>query len=191
MQFPVNLLVTLMEGTMSLSNQPFEWFLVTGQVAEIIGMLQGKLQRFDCLVKTEQVDGAVKVASGAQNRYSIGRRSQADVPNHEFTLMLCEPLPEPKLAHIKGFGLRNRADNRMEGFAMRERMNAVNALGQSHKLIAGANCHGGNFRHPIAEAKRKCWPDRPPGGVKTKIWAGCPQLGSATASSGKRANRHA
>ena len=107
------------------------------------------------MIETEQMDATGDVPGRPQNGEGIGGCPQPDVPNDEFASVVGQPFGQADLADVKGLGFGHRADDRMEGLAMGERMDAVNAAGKLDEFVGGAGCHGQNLSDLYSEAKLK------------------------------------
>src|SRR5256885_16397085 len=98
-------------------------------------MVQGELEWLNGLIEADQPNRARSRACGAQHRHGIGRRAQANVPNHEFAVVLPQAPRQTELADIEGLGLRHWPDDWMKRLAMRERVDAMGAVGQLNQAI--------------------------------------------------------
>ena len=108
---------------------------VTVEVTERGRMLQGERQRFERAVKADESNRARQVPGGAQDRERVRRRAQANIPDHKFPGMLLEALTESELLDVQGLRLGDGADDRVIGFSVRERVEAVGAVGELHQLV--------------------------------------------------------
>ena len=111
---------------------------VAAEVAERSGMLQGELQRLNRVVKAYQPDRARQLPRGAQDGKRVGRRPQADIPDHKLAGMILKALAKLKLIDVERFGLRHRADDRMKGFVIGQRTHGTNAIVQADELVAAS-----------------------------------------------------
>ena len=127
---------------------------VTAKVAEIVGVLQRKFQRFNRMVETHKANLARDVPRGAQNRERVRRRSEADIPDHKFAGMILEPLAESKLVDVKRLGFSDRADDRMKRLVIRERAHGADSIVQADELVAGIGLHNLVLREKIAAGKK-------------------------------------
>jgi hypothetical protein len=94
------------------------------------------------VVKTHEANLARNFARRAQNYERVRRRAEADIPDHEFTGMILQPLAQPELFDIKRLGFRDRTDDRMKRLFIRERTHGTDAVVQADELIAGIGLHG-------------------------------------------------
>ena len=135
MQLPVHGLWPVVKLDAMGLQQFAEVVFVAAEVAERGGVLQGELKRFKGAIEADQADGAGKVACGAENGEGVGCRAETDIPDHEFSGMVVQPLAELELVDVKRLRLGDRADDGMECFAVRERVDAVRAAGEFDKAV--------------------------------------------------------
>src|SRR6267378_1081384 len=109
---------------------------IAAEVAELSRVLQGKFQWFQRMIKTHEPDLTRDVPRGAQDGEGVGRRTQTDIPDHKFTGMMLQSFAKPELIDIKRLRLRDRPDDRMKGFSVRERAHGTDAVVQTDKLVA-------------------------------------------------------
>lgn len=64
--------------------------------------------------------------------------AQADIPDDEVALVGCESGAQAGLADVKRFGLRDGADDRVKSFAVRDRMDAMNAGSDPNEFVTGS-----------------------------------------------------
>src|ERR1035437_5353701 len=82
-------------------------------------------QRFECVIEAQQVDRARDAAGRMQSGEGIGRRPEANVPQDKLARVMLEPFHQAQLPDIQRLRLGHRANHRMKGLVMGERMNAV------------------------------------------------------------------
>ncbi len=111
---------------------------VAAEVTKLGSVSQRKFQRLNRVIKAHESDRAGQRTSGAQDRYRIGRRTEAHVPKHEFAGVLLEPFAEPELVDIKRLGFGDRADDGMKSFAVRQRMKTVLTIGELDEFVSSA-----------------------------------------------------
>ena len=119
-----------------ITKQFADVLFIAVEITERAGVLQGELQWLKRAFEADQVDGAGKIARGTQDSEGVGRRAEADIPDHEFANMIGESFAQLELVDVKRFGFGNGSDDRMKRFAVRERMNAVRATGELDEFIA-------------------------------------------------------
>src|ERR1035438_6354809 len=93
-------------------------------------MISAWFQRFEGVIEAQQVNRARDVPGGPQSRERIGRRPEADIPQDEFSRVTLEPLDQPQLPDIQRLGFGHRADHRMKGLMMGQRVDAVRPVGE-------------------------------------------------------------
>ena len=120
----------------------FQMIFVAAEIAEVGGVSQREFQRLQRVVKTDEADLAGNVPRGAQDGERVGRRAEADIPDHKFAGMILQPLAEPELVDVKRLRLRDRADDRMKRLVIRKRTHGTNAVVQADELVAGSVRHG-------------------------------------------------
>src|ERR1700687_4354246 len=124
-----------------VANQALKPAFIAGEIAERFGVLQRELQRFDGMVETDQVQDTGKLPGGAQNGERIGCGAEADVPNGKRTGVMLEAFDQAKLANVQRLGFSDRPDNGVKRLAMRQRVDAVNAINEFDDLVTGARLH--------------------------------------------------
>ena len=92
--------------------------------------IKGFLEAFEA---NSRRDGA----GGGEDGEGIGGRSQANVPDDEFTGGGAEAFGQPHLAEVKSLGFRHGANDRMKGFAAVEGLDRVRAGGEANEAVAG------------------------------------------------------
>ena len=110
---------------------------VAGEVAEIDGVIEGELERFERVVKADDAERALRGAGGAQNGQDVGGGAEADVPDDEFAGMRGHAFGKVELFDVEGFGFGDGADDGVERFAMGERMDAMDATGELDDFVCG------------------------------------------------------
>jgi len=122
-------LAAIFKTDAAIAHELIEVWFIAGKISKCFGVLKGERQRFEGVIETEQMDGTGEVPGRPQNSEGIGGCPQADVPNDEFAGVVGQPFGQVDLADVKGLRFGHRADDRMEGLAMGERMDAMNAAG--------------------------------------------------------------
>jgi len=128
---------TVGEFAFVVAEEGCDGLFVTGEVAEGDGVFEGELERFEGVVKADDTERALRGAGGAQNCEDIGGSTEADVPDDEFAGMRGHAFGEAQLFYIQGFRFGDRADDGMEGFAMRDGMDAMDAAGELDDFVCG------------------------------------------------------
>src|ERR1035437_6591485 len=141
LEFPVHRLRAILKTHPVRAEKFFQMIFVAAEVTERVGVFQRELQRFNCAVKAHGTDVARDLPRGAQDGERVGRRAEADIPDHEFAGVIFEPLAQPELVDIKRLRLRDRADDRMKRLVVRERTHGTGAVSQVDKLVAGMGLH--------------------------------------------------
>src|SRR5438445_3091047 len=128
-----------------MRDEMFDVFLITVQVTERITMPQSKAEWFNGAIKTYQSEKARNVARSAQDRQRVGGGAQANIPNHKFARVRAEPFDQCELFDVKRLGLGDRADHRMECFAMSQRADAVHTVDEFDQLVPSRCSHAAQF----------------------------------------------
>ena len=136
-EFPINFTTGIREPNGTVAQKSGDGFFVVVEVAENLRIIESELKRFDGVIEADDPERAIRGTGGAQNGQDIRGGAEADVPDDEFAGMSRHAFRKPKLADVKGLGLGDRTDDGMEGFAMRDGMDAVNAAGELDDLIGG------------------------------------------------------
>ncbi len=155
MEVPGDGLGTVVERAVLVVKEALEMRLVTGQVAERGGVLEGEGEGIEGVVETQEADGAGEVAGGAQGGKGVGGGTEANVPDDELAGVALEAVDEAELADVEGLGFGNGADDGVEGLVVGEGMDAVRAIGELYDSVSGGGFHGGNLEQGRPEAKPK------------------------------------
>ncbi len=142
MQFPVHGLFALLKSHVMFAEEFFQMIFVAAKIAERVRIFEREFQWLNRMVKTHETDVARDVPRGAQDGECVGRRAEADVPNHKFAGMILEPCAQPELIDVKRLGFRHRTDDRMKRLVVRERAHGANPVVQTNELVAGIGLHG-------------------------------------------------
>ena len=112
--------------------------LVTGEVTERGRMSEREVQRLQGAVEANEPERAGQIPRGTQDGEGVGGGAQADIPDHEFSGMLLEAFAKSQLIHIQSLRLGDRANDRVKGLVMRQRMEAVVAADELNELVVGS-----------------------------------------------------
>src|SRR5438874_762595 len=153
---PANGLRPIRELVVTAFNQLASMDLVSAEIAKLVPMPQCKSKRLRCVIEAEHVQLRADLSRAAQHRQHIGGSAQADIPNNKLTAMFLQPVGQSQLLQVKSFGLGERPNDRMEGLAMKQRVNAVRAIRQFDELIART------LRHTHCDAAACVLEVRPP-----------------------------
>jgi hypothetical protein len=153
-KFPVHRLRAVLKGHAMIAQKSLQMFFIAAEVAEVGGVLEREFQRLQRVIKTDEANLARDVPRGAQDGERVGRRAQADIPDHKFAGLILEPLAQPELVDVKRLRLGDRPDDRMKRLAIRERTHGTDAVVQADELVAGVSLHGLVLRESVS-AKRK------------------------------------
>ena len=152
---PFHGLRAVLEGAVAFAQQALQVRFVAGQVAECLEVLQREGERFEGVVEAQQVDRAGDVAGRPQSGERVGGRAETDVPQDKVACVTLEPLDQPQLPDIQGLRLGDRADHRMKGLVMGQRMDAVRPVGELDYSVSGGRWHGGlSSTAPEGQAQR-------------------------------------
>ena len=135
LKFPVHRLAAILEYHPMLPQNLFQMIFVTTEVAEVGGMFQRKLQRFQRVIKAHDPDLAGDVPRGAEHGKRVGGRAEANVPDHKFASMILEAFAQAQLVDVERLRLGNRADDRMKRLGVRERTHGADAVVQADELV--------------------------------------------------------
>ena len=128
---------TIGEFALMVVEEGFDGGFVIGEVAKGGGVFERELQRLKGVVKADDAERALRGAGGAQNGEDVGGSAEADVPDDEFAGMRGHAFGEAQLFYIQGFRFGDGADDGMEGFAMRDGMDAMDAAGELDDFVCG------------------------------------------------------
>jgi hypothetical protein len=134
-KFPGNCALAVGELNGVVAKKFGDGCLVAAEIAEGRGVFEGELQRFERVVEADDAQRASGGAGGAENGEDVGGSAEADIPQDEFAGMRGEAFGQAELPDVEGLGFRDRADDGMEGFAMGERMDTVDAVGEGDDFI--------------------------------------------------------
>src|ERR1035437_917808 len=142
LEFPVHRLRAILKTHSVRAEKFFQMIFVAAEVTERVGVFQRELQRFNRAVKAHEADVARDLPRGAQDGERVGRRAEADIPDHEFAGVIFETFAQTELVDIKRLRFRDRADDRMKRLVIRKRTHGTGAVSQVDKLVAGIGLHG-------------------------------------------------
>ncbi len=137
MELPGDLAVGVFKDSLVIAQQVCYGGFVVGEVAEGGGVFEGELERFEGVVEADDAQGAGDVAGGAQHGEDVGGGAEANIPDDEFAGVGGEAFGEAELLDVQGFGFGDGADDGMKGFALGDRMDAVDAIDEFDEFISG------------------------------------------------------
>ena len=97
---------------------------------------EGELEGFEGVVEAEDSQRARREAGGAEDGQNIRGGAESDVPDDEFAGVCGEAFGKAKLFDVKGLGFGNRADDGMEGFALGDGVDAMDAAREFDDFVA-------------------------------------------------------
>jgi hypothetical protein len=97
----------------------------TCEVREVARVQKRKLKRFKRVVEAEQFDGTRHFPQRPQDGESVGGCSETDIPDNEHSVVVAQALLEIQLAYVQCLRLSHGPDDRVEGFGMGQRMDAI------------------------------------------------------------------
>ena len=136
-ELPMNGAAVVGKFAFVVAEESFDGLFVIGEVVQGGGVFEGELERLERVIKADDAERALRGAGGAQDGEDVGGGAKADVPDDEFAGMRGHAFGKAELLHVEGFGFGDGADDRVESFAMRDRMDAVNAAGELDDFICG------------------------------------------------------
>ncbi len=139
MQLPVHFACFIRKLNGQLIKQGPGLRFVTGEVTERGRMSEREVQRLQGAVEADEPERAGQIPRGTQDGEGVGGGAQADIPDHEFSGMPVEAFAESQLIHIQSLRLGDRANDRVKGFVMRQRMEAVVAADELNELVVGSS----------------------------------------------------
>src|SRR5471030_1431111 len=101
MKFPIRRLRAVLKCYAMLAQKFSQLIFVADEVAEFRSVFQCEFERLNRAVKTHEADVARNIFCGAQNGERVGRRAEADVPDHKFAGMIFETLAQTELIDVK------------------------------------------------------------------------------------------
>lgn len=116
-------------------DQPAQERFVAGEIPKFRNMVEGEQEGGDGLIETDQTNAGRDSPCGAQDGQRIGGGAEADIPDHELALVICQPLAQSQLADMQRLRLGRRPNDRMKRFPRGDGMDAVNTVGQGDKGI--------------------------------------------------------
>lgn len=137
MEFPVDLASSVLEFHDLFAQKRGDGFLETVEVAEDFRVIEGEPERFEGVIEADDAERATGGAGGAEDGEDIRGGAEADVPDDEFTGMRGETFRQAELADVEGLRFGDRADDGMEGFAMGNGMDAVDAARELDDSVGG------------------------------------------------------
>jgi WG containing repeat len=143
MEFPVDLTSCVLEFRRLSAQEGGDGFFVAVEVVEDFRVIEGELERFQGMVKTDDSKRTTSGAGGSEDGEDIRGGAEADIPDDKFTGMRDHALGQAKLVDVKRLRFGNGTDDRMKSFAMRDGMNAVHSAGELHDFV----CGGRHARH--------------------------------------------
>ncbi len=137
MKLPFHLPISIREPQPMILEEFRNALFVTREVSKVRRVRQREFERFQRLIETDDSQRAVGFPGRAQDGEHIGRRAEADIPDHELTAVRRHAPGQPELPHIERLGFRHRADDGMKRLAMRQRVDAVRAIGEFDETVCG------------------------------------------------------
>lgn len=115
---------------------------ITREVTEGLLMRQRKFQRFQRLVKANDLDLNRQIAQSTDHSQGIRGSAQANVPNDERPLVVARSLGQRELFDVKGFCFGDRPYDGMKRFVAEGRAYAVGAARKLNDAIRSRFRHG-------------------------------------------------
>jgi len=135
-EFPVNgETAWRAKGDMVRVGQFGERVVKASHITQRLTMGQSETQGFPGVIETDDFQMRGEVRNGGNERERIRSCAQTDIPNGKSFASLGNAIEKTELADVKCFGFGDGSDDRMKGFGIRNRPDAVSAVFQLDQLV--------------------------------------------------------
>ena len=111
------------------------------EVTEFVRVPQRELEWLEGVIETDDMYRNRKPLRRAQHGQNIGRSAKPNVPDDEFAGMLGQPFSQAELLDVERLAFGHRPHDRMERLAMCHRVDALNAIGETHDFVSFIRLH--------------------------------------------------
>src|SRR5436190_20158538 len=115
--------------------------LIVVKISQRGGVPQCEAKWLQGVVKTDQSNERRNFSRGAQNGHCVRRRAQTYIPDDEFARVMAQAVRQLKLLDIECLRFSRRADDRMKRLTIRQRVHAMNAVGESDDTVSCVRWH--------------------------------------------------
>ena len=142
MKLPIHRLWPVAEGDVMRAEQFANVVFVAPEISQHFSVLQRERQGFNLMIKADEPECAGQVTGGTQNGQGVGCRTEADIPNHEFTGMTLQPFAQPELIDVERLRFGDRSDDGMKGLGIREGTHGADAVVEADELVFAGGTGG-------------------------------------------------